>query len=51
MMATFSYKRSYFSVIVKISVKTLWRHAIHAIFAFLSNHNGFSFSFDMISIL
>ena len=31
---TFSYKRADFSVIVNISVKALWRHAIHAIFPF-----------------
>ena len=54
---TFSYKRVDFTVIVNISVKTLWCHAIDTIFAFFIVSISFNswwflfFLFDMISVL
>ena len=38
---TFFYKRADFPVIVNISIKTLWRRAIHAILAFFHIFNFF----------
>ena len=48
--STFSYKRVDFSVIVNISVKTLWCHAIDTIFVFFLSSISFKsycFSFSL----
>ena len=57
--STFSYKWADFSIIVNISVKTLWCHAIDTIFAFflfiyfpfLSNYNCFCLSYLTWSVM